>query len=408
MNFEDQSVEPDGTRHLITRKAFVPVPEPRLRNFDAIRIAAAVSVILTHALAIADPGHKAAAHALLGSAGVYGVFVFLIVSGYLVTDSFYKASSVQHYLWKRFLRIYPGLASSAILTTFVIAPFYLTVPANVGAQVDYVLSLLSGQLPWFISGVSFYPDSNMGQVINGSVWTIRQEAACYIILAVLCLCGIRGYIPLLAATIAVSIPLAIYGWQPTSDFWLGLKVCLPSFMGGVTMYFVTKRFAPSYKIAAVCAGALVLAVAAGFGVLAFPFLGAYLVIWLGLNQSIDLGKATRYGDLSYGTYLYGWPVEQVVRSVIGPDVTWWQIFFISTPIALGCGWLSWHLVEKHAMRLKRVSGAVQQMRGMVALVMSSGRTRVLVPIALRTRSRAETRSRVRSGRVSSHLDHADS
>jgi peptidoglycan/LPS O-acetylase OafA/YrhL len=76
------------------------------------------------------------------------------------------------------------------------------------------------------------------------------------------------------------------------------------------------------------------------------------VIYLGLSKSITLGNATRFGDLSYGTYLYGWPVEQVVRSAMGISATGLSLFLISLPLAAACGWLSWHLIEKHALSLK--------------------------------------------------------
>ena len=95
-------------------------------NFDVLRLVAAASVIFSHAFLIAD-GHETNEPfvRLTGSIiGIHGVFVFLIISGFLVTQSVRTSSSLREFAWKRFLRIYPALAVCAIVGAFVIAPFF--------------------------------------------------------------------------------------------------------------------------------------------------------------------------------------------------------------------------------------------------------------------------------------------
>jgi peptidoglycan/LPS O-acetylase OafA/YrhL len=65
----------------------------------------------------------------------------------------------------------------------------------------------------------------------------------------------------------------------------------------------------------------------------------------------QIGGATRFGDLSYGIYLYGWPIEQTVRYLLADAATWWLVFLISLPLAASAAMLSWVLVEKPALRL---------------------------------------------------------
>ena len=50
--------------------------------------------------------------------GIHGVFVFLIISGFLVTQSLHTSPSLLSFAWKRFLRIYPALAVCAIVSAF--------------------------------------------------------------------------------------------------------------------------------------------------------------------------------------------------------------------------------------------------------------------------------------------------
>ena len=132
----------------------------RVQNFDTIRIVAAVSVIFSHAFLIAD-GHERNEPLvqLLGKGnilGIYGVLAFLIVSGFLVTHSFQTSPSLGAYFWKRFLRIYPGLALSAVVSAFVIAPFFAVGAVDIGQHTAYVRDVLAMQEVWFIPGVSFY------------------------------------------------------------------------------------------------------------------------------------------------------------------------------------------------------------------------------------------------------------
>ena len=170
-----------------------------------------------------------------------------------------------------------------------------------------------------------------------------------------------------AALEIIYLPVALIGlfvgtfWAlslvlhlPVGEGTLNLFYTVPSFCAGVAMYLIHEKFGMSRAIALGCLAGLLLAVPTGHLLVVFPILGAYPVIYLGMSQSIFLGNATRFGDLSYGTYLYGWPVEQLVRSWAGPALTGWGLFLISLPLAAACGWLSWHLVERHALAFKTI------------------------------------------------------
>ncbi|MEH7912070.1 hypothetical protein V7798_33650 [Rhizobium laguerreae] len=82
---------------------------------------------------------------------------------------------------------------------------------------------------------------------------------------------------------------------------------------------------------------------------------SYPLVYIATSPIIRLPTLERLGDVSYGTYLYGWPAEQVVNHALGPSSTWWAVFALSLPTAWLLGWLSWHLLEKRALRLKRIS-----------------------------------------------------
>jgi peptidoglycan/LPS O-acetylase OafA/YrhL len=288
----------------------------RLRNFDTIRLVAAASVIFSHAFTIAD-GHETNEPfvRLTGSiVGIHGVFVFLIISGFLVTQSLITSPSLQTFAWKRFLRIYPGLATCAIVSAFIIAPFFSELSIR-----EYLLSLygvkyvvkvllLYGSHP--IPTVTFYdPGSRgLGYAVNGSIWSIASEIYCYLILF------------FLAALELISIPIALFGLfagsallalslvtnLSASDATMNLIYTVPSFCAGVVMYFIHAKYGLSRTIALACAAGLLVVAPTGGLIVMSPILAAYPVIYLGMSRSIYLGNATKFGDLSYGTYLYGW------------------------------------------------------------------------------------------------------
>jgi peptidoglycan/LPS O-acetylase OafA/YrhL len=88
----------------------------------------------------------------------------------------------------------------------------------------------------------------------------------------------------------------------------------------------------------------------GFWV-ALNLLGAYLVVYLGKGLPFRLPDMARSGDLSYGIYIYHWPVHQIIIMQM-PQPEWWQTALLSTPIILGFAYVSWHLVERPCLAMK--------------------------------------------------------
>jgi peptidoglycan/LPS O-acetylase OafA/YrhL len=341
------------------------IGQHRFDNFDSIRLVAASSVIFSHAFLIAE-GNEANEPLvrLLGHGniiGFYGVFVFLIVSGFLVTNSLKRSKSIQIFIWKRFLRIFPALLSCAFVTVFFISPFFWR---NVEtsyflsfAGLNHFLRILLLQNPTDIPGVVFYDDggTTLGSILNGSLWTIPQEINCYLILALIALGGMLSWRTTVFVLVAGLVLFATGLYGPDQIF-MRLLCVLPSFFSGVIMYFIYQRFGVSLLIAISCLIALTICGVIGWWfMILFPIFGSYLVIFIAVSPAVRLGDGARFGDMSYGTYLYGWPIEQILRNVLGAYATWWGIFLLALPLAFFAGWISWHLVEKRALSFKHIN-----------------------------------------------------
>jgi peptidoglycan/LPS O-acetylase OafA/YrhL len=106
-------------------------------------------------------------------------------------------------------------------------------------------------------------------------------------------------------------------------------------------------------VALLCALLSLVAFVTGGFRIACASVGAYLIVYIALAPRIRLPNLARWGDLSYGTYIWAFPVQQIVSAALGAWVTWYLNLAISLPVVLALAWVSWHFVEAPALRLKK-------------------------------------------------------
>ena len=88
-----------------------------------------------------------------------------------------------------------------------------------------------------------------------------------------------------------------------------------------------------------------------WGDTALALLAPLWVVALGQTGWPGQGALARIGDLSYGLYLWSFPVQQtLVQTQPGIGVT--ALLGETLLIALPLAWLSWRLVERPALALK--------------------------------------------------------
>jgi peptidoglycan/LPS O-acetylase OafA/YrhL len=253
---------------------------PRYSNFDAIRLLAASSVIFSHAFLISSGNEREEPFVQLTGdiLGIYGVFVFLIISGFLVSDSVKTSTSLGHFAWKRFLRISPALSVCALVSAFLIGPFFSDLGAREYLSTFYAPKYVAKVLALYdaleIPSVKFYVQEPewLCAVINGSLWTIASEVYCYVILFVFAAVGLLS-LPL--ALFGLFAGAALFGMTLSEKFSLdhsslNLLYTLPSFCAGVAMYFIHARFGLSRNIALLCGVGLAIVIPSGHLIFYFP------------------------------------------------------------------------------------------------------------------------------------------
>ena len=83
-----------------------------------------------------------------------------------------------------------------------------------------------------------------------------------------------------------------------------------------------------------------------------PTFGSYVVFYLAFSLHFRMYRWARFGDFSYGVYLYAWPVQQMLLLYFEPSMNVWNLFSLATLISVFLAVLSWNIVEKPALSLK--------------------------------------------------------
>lgn len=347
----------------------------RYRNFDTLRLVLAASVVFSHSFLLADGSESREPFVqALGPgniAGLYGVFGFLVISGFLVTRSFRTRASWWSYLASRCLRILPALWVVTVLCAVVLGPIVTT--RSLGEYVgdaglrEFILwtSTLLNSGSVGLPGVDF-SGSDTGRVVIGTLWTLLPEFICYLLVFA---AGLTGLLRLPFAMVAVAVGIWTHSAHPGALYGVGYLGVF--FAAGAVLHFVHERRRPGHVTLAACVVGLGVCVAMGAAHEGFAVFGAVLLVQLGTSDRISLGDGARFGDLSYGIYLYGWPVQQLLVWAFDGQLAWWSLFAASLTISVALAWCSWHAVERHAIalgqRLRRRAAAERPAAVMVGL-----------------------------------------
>jgi len=322
--------------------------QERGNNFGALRVYAALAVLFSHSFPLSygtsrqEPLWVASRHQT--TFGGVAVAVFFIISGYLITQSYLRTGSPLRFLWSRGLRLLPGLATALIGIGFVLGPILTAEPlaAYFRDPGTFRFVIVNLSLISFVDGLpDVFAHLPFHDAVNGSLWTLGYEARCY---GLVLLLGVAGWLNRWTV-------LAVFGaLLLASKAWIGGDLIQfgSLFAGGAMMYF----WRPPLKapIAALCAVVLAASLATGGFRLAAATAGAYLVIFA-VFAPVRL-PATGRMDLSYGIYIWAFPIQQTATLLLGAAAAWWANILISAPIVIGLAWLSWHLVEARALSLK--------------------------------------------------------
>ena len=323
-------------------------------HFNILRLVAAWLVIYGHAWPITGSpgGDLIGKFTTIKFAGAVAVDVFFVVSGFLIAASLQR-NSVRGYLASRALRIVPALVVCVALTVFVLGPLLTTSPDYWRAPETWRY-LWSNATLWraefFLPGVfSTLPQT----AANGSLWTLPIEARLYILLLIASLLGALSTKRYLVPWLLALFGAAVFAWwrAPLPD-WVENDIwCAAFFITGTALWLYREHVRLSWVPVAVLFVLAALTRGTTWFVAPYFLLVCYGTLWIAFSKA---PARMAHHDLSYGLYLYGWPVAQVVQT-FSPGGPWHNVLW-TTAIGLALAAMSWFLVERPALRMKRRFG----------------------------------------------------
>jgi peptidoglycan/LPS O-acetylase OafA/YrhL len=333
-------------------------------NFDFLRLAAASMVVVFHSYVLSGHIEQEPLRARgFVDFGTLGVAIFFVVSGYLVTGSYQRDPQVRQFLVKRLLRIIPGLAVVLLASAFVIGP--LVTSANL---VDYFQNGQTWLYP--LRNILLYPvtytlpgtfiNNPHPDAVNGSLWSLRLEFTCYLgVMAA----GHIGFLrprwlltAFVASIVAFSAVSVCQNIVPAQVFVFFQYLVL--FEGGMVfaIFAPGTAFLKSGVVQIVSVILFLVGVIVGalvpFGTVFFAATLAFPVLIFSLNPLPFVSKAGRWGDFSYGLYIWAFPIQQVIVAKSGAPLSPLTLAALTFSLTLPIAALSWWFVEKPALLLK--------------------------------------------------------
>ncbi|SDT38021.1 Peptidoglycan/LPS O-acetylase OafA/YrhL, contains acyltransferase and SGNH-hydrolase domains [Pseudarthrobacter equi] len=335
-------------------------------SLNVIRLILAAAVILSHSWWLGGYGPEPQPGGLkLGSWAVLGFFG---ISGYLITRSRVRAARPMDYARGRLFRIFPGLTLCVAVVAFIFAPLTAAARGNVYSLRDgllyFVTNLSVGTPGIALPGI---PGSLDGMrdpgSWNGPLWTLFWEVVCYALVGVVLgvlntnLGRIALLVPFVAGSAFVFTLDAGWGPVPTPQDWPLVPIL--TFLAGSLVYLFQDKL-PVNRVLLVGAAAGVV-VAAGSGFAASLVHIPLSVLLIAGSLHFPMSSLAPRSDLSFGIYIYGWPVQQMLAAAefeahVPPVVFAMASLAVVAPVA----WLSWRWVEGPALRWSRARNCRRQ------------------------------------------------
>ncbi|MEP6841963.1 MAG: acyltransferase [Pseudolysinimonas sp.] len=335
----------------------------RENNLDALRLAAALTVVVGHAWPLTGLTDGAPRVAGILAAHL-AVFTFFSISGYLIATSWRQSPRAVPFLSRRVARIFPALFAVVLITQLVVGPLLSRLPASAYFASPATWRYLSGLVlapSYALPGVF---SDNPTTAVNGSLWTLGPEFICYLIVLVVGLStlvmrnGVRWVRPLVFAALAISLGLVFWLTpdKPTKDA-VGAMAFFA--IGAVCAYLPITRL-PLWALVPVAlvwlaSGTVSRDVGVTVGWIAVPI----LVLSLGLRSAPIVRRVGRFGDFSYGTYLWAFPVQQAVVLLV-PKMPLVLDILVVVAITGALAFASWHLIEHRALAQVRTFWAARK------------------------------------------------
>ena len=331
-------------------------------NFDFLRFLFAIFVVISHSYPLSGGNESSQwiyqisnGQLVLARTGLDG---FFIISGFFIFGSLQRSKSLLDYFKKRFLRLFPALFV-VLLVTLILAPFVYKGGIPLYENIEFYT-----YLPNNLSLYNFQPvikgifDHNPYHSINGSLWTIRYEFSLYVGLSMLFLFRKNSFIAKYLLIICLAVLIIVF------NFFLG-RFAGSSLLGmlGYEILDLGTFFVCGSTLAAlgfekikrkwmllVAVLIFVISIYFNFYNMVKHLILPIIILLVGFTPLPFFSTFGKIGDMSYGIYIYSFPIQQTLMFFFNLNTD--QLIIYSLLASIVFGYLSWHLIEKKALRYK--------------------------------------------------------
>ncbi|QRZ61199.1 acyltransferase [Rothia sp. ZJ932] len=331
----------------------------RGNSLNIIRLLMAILVIVDHAR-LQITANFSERYAFPYSS--FAVGVFFIISGFLIFHSTQKGNPFS-YMWRRGLRIFPGYWGSLLVVAFIFAPINIIVAGETWSpesSLNHVLGNFSLISPWWRWDVQGSPyNVPLPGLWNSPLWTLRYEILSYGLLVFFASSSrLRAY----QKAIVPIIFCLLMGFGAYSNVDPNFIPFLKNFfdlgsyfLAGSLIYVYSDKLKimKEYAILSLVLGLSLQLVSEeqDFYIYLSKLFIAYSVLQLGAIVKTDFASKI---DISYGVYIYAWPVQQML--IFFGSANWGVVIniFLTLILTIPIAWISWRYIEKPCLRSKDI------------------------------------------------------
>jgi len=340
----------------------------RDNNFNLIRFIAAILVLYSHSYPLYGLKVMGPIEQFFGKSwGSLAVHTFFISSGFLIMGSFKKRVSSFGFIISRLLRIYPALIVAILFCVYIVGFFSTNIDSSIylkdGSLWDFIKYnslLVVGPIRYGLIGV--FKENPYPNAVNGSLWTLPYEVKMYFYLYVsaISLAYLEKIIKKELTKVFYLISLLVILCVYFSKEYFGLTglsintlMLFIMFLAGVNIFNFKEKIKLDikYVFLSICILMFYAITKNTIFQYAYIFLTPYLLFYTVYIPKGIIRQFNSIGDYSYGIYIYAFPIQQFVMWFF-PDVTFSVFIIMSVFFTLLQAFLSWHLIEKRALKLK--------------------------------------------------------
>ena len=318
--------------------------------YDLIRHFAALLVLYSHQFAL--HGATEPVYPFWDSYGFVAVAIFFSISGYFMPDSFKRSGNFIEFSKRRLRRLLPAMVVCSFLMTYVLGAIYTSEPrwsyiTSGEAWVNFLkYSLFLGQAIPGVFANYIYPNA-----VNGSLWTLPIECVCYVAIGValsfsqswkMILALFVGSVLGTASLVHTGTGFAFYGVP--LNYLCMFGIC---FSGGALLSVTKDTWYPNRWFLLMFGMASMFLMPSRLEYSVLGTFGITLIVAV-VGESFSEKLINGKFDVSYGVYIYAFPIQQMVINRI--THRFWLGMAISAVLALAAGYLSYRFVEKPFLR----------------------------------------------------------